>query len=146
LLFFLLCSLFLFPFFSFFFFLYLSFHVHLSSWVFWSSPSLGFVELVVIIIAVIPCYWQSCDRNSVHGLIFDIDLHRLPGADIGCRTFQSAIFSHRMGDYAFRPTIFPVNGFSSIPRYPYSPTTHRQQNAQIGERFLLSSLSSCPIQ
>jgi hypothetical protein len=26
-----------------------------------------------------------------------------------------------MGDYAFRPTIFPVNGFSSIPRYPTHP-------------------------
>ncbi|CAK9214153.1 unnamed protein product [Sphagnum troendelagicum] len=45
-----------------------------------------------------------------------MDLHRLPGADIGCRTSQSAIVSHRMGDYAFMPTIFPVNGFSSIPR------------------------------
>ncbi|CAK9216416.1 hypothetical protein BDL97_02G011300 [Sphagnum fallax] len=45
-----------------------------------------------------------------------MDLHRLPGADIGCRTSQSAIVSHRMGDYAFTPTIFPVNGFSSILR------------------------------
>jgi hypothetical protein len=26
-----------------------------------------------------------------------------------------------MGDYAFRPTIFPVNGFSSIPRYSSHP-------------------------
>ncbi|CAK9870440.1 unnamed protein product [Sphagnum jensenii] len=45
-----------------------------------------------------------------------MDLHWLPGADIGCRTSQSAIVSHRMGDYAFTPTIFPVNGFSSILR------------------------------
>jgi hypothetical protein len=50
-----------------------------------------------------------------------MDLHQLPGASIGCRTSQSAIVSHRMGDYAFTPTIFPVNGFSSIPRYPTHP-------------------------
>jgi len=58
----------------------LSFRACLSSWVFWSCPSLlGCSEVASVMAEFSHCCW-SCDRNSVRWLMLDIDVHPLPGA------------------------------------------------------------------
>jgi hypothetical protein len=57
----------------------LSFCVHLSSWVLSSSSLLDCFELDCIM-AEFYSYFHSCDRNFVHRLIFDINLHPVLGS------------------------------------------------------------------